>query len=189
MIQSRIREIRREKGLTLQQVGERAGTTAQTIGRLETGMRTLSINWVERIAKALDADPSALLSLPEGGDVSISGSVDSNGDIKEKQQGTLTLRLTAKHPIAIQFQNNLGQYQQGDKIVCDEISTKDISIAHGRDCLVRTTDGKLHFTKVLQDKKVGRVTLIPISSSGSVVANCEVEMIAPAVTLIRNLEN
>ena len=189
MIQSRIREIRRAKGLTLQQVGERAGTTAQTIGRLETGMRTLSIKWVQRIAKALDADPSALLSLPEGGDVSISGSVDGNGDIKEKQQGMLTLRLSATHPIAIQFENNLGQYQQGDKIVCDEITDKDLSLAHGRDCLVRTLDGKLHFTKVLQGKKAGEVTLVPISSSGSVMENCGVEMIAPAVTLIRNLGN
>lgn len=188
MIQSRIREIRRAKGLTLQQVGERAGTTAQTIGRLETGMRTLSINWVQRIAKALDSDPSALLSLPESGDVSISGSVDGNGIINEKQQGTLTLRLSAIHPIAITFESNLGQYQKGDNIVCDEISTDDLSLAHGRDCLVRTEEGKLHFTKVLRDIKPGKVTLAPISSSGSVIENCGVEMIAPAVTLIRNLQ-
>lgn len=189
MMQSRIREIRRAKGLTLQQVGERAGTTAQTIGRLETGMRTLSINWVQRIATALDAEPSALLSLPEGGDVTISGSVDSGGNIKEKRQGTLTLRFFASNPIAIQFDNNLGQYQQGDKIVCNEISIDDLGLAHGRDCLVRTLDSKLHFTKVLQEKKAGKVTLVPISASGSVMENCSVEMVAPAVTLIRNLQN
>lgn len=189
MIQSRIREIRRAKGLTLQQVGERAGTTAQTIGRLETGMRTLSINWVQRIAKALNADPSALLSLPEGGDVAISGSVDKKGNIKEKRQGTLTLRLSANNPIAITFENNLGQYQQGDKIVCDEIELNDIGQAHGRDCLVRTMDGKLHFTKILQGKKTGKVTLVPISASGAVMENCSVEMIAPAVTLIRSLQS
>ena len=53
MIQSRIREIRRAKGMTLQQVADQIGTTAQTIGRLETGMRTLSIDWVRKIADAL----------------------------------------------------------------------------------------------------------------------------------------
>ena len=75
MIRSRIREIRKERGLTLQQVAERADTTAQTIGRLETGMRTLSIDWVERIAKALDADSSELLSLPSEGDLEITGRI------------------------------------------------------------------------------------------------------------------
>ena len=60
MLQSRIREIRKEKGLTLQDVADRAGTTAQTIGRLETGMRTLSIKWVQRIATALGTDPGEL---------------------------------------------------------------------------------------------------------------------------------
>lgn len=189
MIQSRIREIRRAKGFTLQQVGKKAGTTAQTIGRLETGMRTLSINWVQRIAKALDADPSELLSLPEGGDVLISGSVNRKGEINEKQQGTLSLRLIAENPIVIMFENNLGQYQQGDQIVCDEIPTKDVTKAHGRDCLVRTLDGKLHFAKVLKGDKAEQITLVPIAASGDVVPDCEFEMVAPAVTLIRNLKN
>ena len=67
MLHIRLREIRKAKGLTLQQVAERVRptpTTAQTIGRLETGMRTLSIEWVEKIAAALEVDPAELLALP-----------------------------------------------------------------------------------------------------------------------------
>jgi len=47
---NRIRDIRREKGLTLADVAARCTppTTAQTIGRLETGMRQLSLTWMNR---------------------------------------------------------------------------------------------------------------------------------------------
>ena len=60
---NRIRDIRREKGLTLADVAERCrpATTAQTIGRLETGMRQLSLTWMNRIAAALEVDPELLV--------------------------------------------------------------------------------------------------------------------------------
>ena len=54
-----IREIRRAKGLTLADVAARCrpATTAQTIGRLETGTRTVSVGWLNRIAAALGVRP------------------------------------------------------------------------------------------------------------------------------------
>ncbi|PZP07341.1 MAG: XRE family transcriptional regulator, partial [Sphingomonas hengshuiensis] len=50
-----IREVRRAKGLTLDDVARACEppTTAQTIGRLETGTRTVSVDWLNRIATAL----------------------------------------------------------------------------------------------------------------------------------------
>ena len=52
---NRIRDIRKAKGLTLADVAAACTppTTAQTIGRLETGTRTLSLVWLNRIADAL----------------------------------------------------------------------------------------------------------------------------------------
>ena len=51
---NRIRDIRRDLNLTLADVAARCAppTTAQTIGRLETGMRQLSLAWMNRIAAA-----------------------------------------------------------------------------------------------------------------------------------------
>ena len=59
---NRIRDIRREKHLTLADVAARCAppTTAQTIGRLETGTRNLSLVWMNRIAAALDGDVDIL---------------------------------------------------------------------------------------------------------------------------------
>jgi transcriptional regulator with XRE-family HTH domain len=60
---NRIREIRRQKGLTLADVAARCQppTTAQTIGRLETGTRSLSLKWMNRIGAALAIDPELLV--------------------------------------------------------------------------------------------------------------------------------
>ncbi|MEL0253381.1 MAG: helix-turn-helix transcriptional regulator, partial [Novosphingobium sp.] len=55
---NRIRDIRRQKGMTLADVAARCAppTTAQTIGRLETGTRSLSLSWMNRIGSALGVD-------------------------------------------------------------------------------------------------------------------------------------
>ena len=44
---TRIREVRRARGMTLDDVARRCEppTTAQPIGRLDTGTRTVSVGW------------------------------------------------------------------------------------------------------------------------------------------------
>ncbi|MEO0062872.1 MAG: putative teichuronic acid biosynthesis glycosyltransferase TuaC, partial [Pseudomonadota bacterium] len=60
---NRIRDIRRQKGMTLAEVAAACTppTTAQTIGRLETGMRNLSLTWMNRIAAGLGVEPELLV--------------------------------------------------------------------------------------------------------------------------------
>ena len=60
---NRIRDVRKQKGMTLAEVGAACDppTTAQTIGRLETGMRNLSLDWMNRIAGALGVPVWTLL--------------------------------------------------------------------------------------------------------------------------------
>src|SRR5262245_39683758 len=60
---TRIREVRRARGMTLDDVAQACvpPTTPQTIGRLETGMRTVSIGWLNRIAEALNVDAADLV--------------------------------------------------------------------------------------------------------------------------------
>ena len=57
-MKTRIREVRRARKMTLDDVARACepSTTAQTIGRLETGTRTVSVGWLNRIAAALLAD-------------------------------------------------------------------------------------------------------------------------------------
>src|SRR3546814_9338145 len=68
-----IRTVRRARGLTLEEVAQRCEppTTAQTIGRLETGTRTLSLGWMNRIAMALGVEAAELFQLPQDTQLSI----------------------------------------------------------------------------------------------------------------------
>lgn len=51
---NRIREMRKKRGLTLERLAERVGTNNQQISRLETGQRRLTVEWLTRLATALD---------------------------------------------------------------------------------------------------------------------------------------
>ena len=61
-----IREVRRAKGMTLDDVARACcpPTTPQTIGRLEMGTRTVSLPWLNRIAAALGCTTADLVTLP-----------------------------------------------------------------------------------------------------------------------------
>ena len=187
MIHSRIREIRKAKGLTLQEVAERAGTTAQTIGRLETGMRTLSIKWVNRIAQALDTDSSALLALPEGGDIAISGAIKSTGEIIERSSGTVALRLTASDPVAIRVNANVGEFQPGDILIFDRNLSAMDDDQIGKDCLAICKDGTQFFGKIVRsDNQLVTLLIEAKGSHSQLISDISLESAAPLVTMIRD---
>lgn len=60
-MENRIAEVRRARGLTLKRLAELVGTSNQQISHLEKGRRRLTVEWMERIAKALDCHPFDLL--------------------------------------------------------------------------------------------------------------------------------
>lgn len=62
----RIYELRKARGMTLAQLAEKTGSTAQQIGRLEKGERRLTTEWMEKIAHALEVLPEDLMSPNHG---------------------------------------------------------------------------------------------------------------------------
>jgi transcriptional regulator with XRE-family HTH domain len=58
----RLHELRREQGLTLQQVAERATIDVSTLSRLESGKRRLALDHLPRLAAALGVSTDELLS-------------------------------------------------------------------------------------------------------------------------------
>lgn len=62
LVRARLRQARFERGLTVAQVAARAGLTASTVSRLETGARRLTLAHVERLAGALGRPVDALLT-------------------------------------------------------------------------------------------------------------------------------
>jgi len=190
MLHARLREIRKSKGLTLQQVADRVqpeGTTAQTIGRLETGARTLSVDWVQRIAEAMDIDPAELLALPQGGDLLVSGRVKPGGEVVLRDEGVLALRLSARHPLAVRLGHSMGQYREGDTVICERLDSGDFQRAVGADCFAEDDQDRSFFGKVAPSVKEGCFTLLPLDASGPVRPDLKLVGLAVAVSLVRPL--
>ncbi len=60
---NRIREIRKQIGITQVELAKMLGITQGGIQKLEVGSRNLDIEWMRKIAKALDCKPYELLPL------------------------------------------------------------------------------------------------------------------------------
>lgn len=67
-IRQNIESLRRARGLSRAQLGQRLSpqTSRQQIEKLEKGERPLTVDWIERIAVALDVDPAALVAGESG---------------------------------------------------------------------------------------------------------------------------
>jgi len=61
---NRLREWRLARGVTLERLAAAVGTDKTQISRLETGQRRLTLEWMERIARALKCRPADLMGDP-----------------------------------------------------------------------------------------------------------------------------
>jgi transcriptional regulator with XRE-family HTH domain len=61
MLKNKIRDVRKQCGLTIQQLADKAKTSHAQIVRLEKGDRRLTVEWIDRIATALQCDPMELI--------------------------------------------------------------------------------------------------------------------------------
>lgn len=61
VVATNVRVIRNKIGLTQERLAEEAGLHRTYIGSIERGERNLSIDNIEKIARALDVSPDALL--------------------------------------------------------------------------------------------------------------------------------
>lgn len=61
----RLRGLREHAGLSLDEVGKRAGMAASTVSRLESGARRLTLDHLPPLARALGVTVDALLAPPE----------------------------------------------------------------------------------------------------------------------------
>ncbi|MEO5867674.1 MAG: helix-turn-helix transcriptional regulator, partial [Sphingomonas sp.] len=119
-----IREVRRAKGLTLDDVARRCvpPTTAQTIGRLETGTRTVSIGWLNRIAEALGVAAADLVRLPDQAEVPVAARLDGDGVHAPRHASNVAPPRPAPGLVAITVVAGIGDYRAGDEIWCDRLA-------------------------------------------------------------------
>lgn len=183
-----IREIRRAKGLTLADVAARCvpPTTAQTIGRLETGTRTVSVDWLNRIASALGVTAVDLVQLPDQVDVPVAVRLDADG----AQAPTREARSPAPRPaagmVAIAVTGGVGDYRAGDELWCEMVAPDDFGAALNRDVLVPRAAGRFVFGRLI-GRDGARLQVLPPGPGSRQQVIPDTPWLARATTLIRRL--
>ena len=163
---NRIRDVRRAKRMTLADVAARCEppTTPQTVGRLETGMRNLSLDWMNKIAGALGVEPRLLLRsdhddtspkliarFGEGGAEALS--VPTDALLPSALGGEADL-------LALAIDIGAGDYRSGDQVWLRKIGPEDFARALNRDVLAPRPAGRFAFGRMI-DRQDARVALLP----------------------------
>lgn len=182
-----IRAVRRAKGLTLEEVGQRCvpPTTAQTIGRLETGTRTLSLGWMNRIAAALGVDAAELVRLPQDTQLTITALLGAEGaQAPTRVEQALTAR-PGEDMVAVRVTSSIGDYRAGDEIWCRRIES-DWASALNRDLLVPRPAGRFFFARLL-NVDGEKLHLLPLGTGQRQQVVNNPPWAAVAVRLLRTL--
>lgn len=72
-VRRRLRELRTQRGLTLEEVATRADIDVSTLSRLESGKRRLALDHLPRLASALSVSTDDLLRAPDAEDPRVKG--------------------------------------------------------------------------------------------------------------------
>jgi transcriptional regulator with XRE-family HTH domain len=72
-VRRRLRELRMQRGLTLEEVAGRSSIDVSTLSRLESGKRRLALDHLPRLAAALSVSTDDLLKAPEADDPRVKG--------------------------------------------------------------------------------------------------------------------
>lgn len=191
---TRIREVRRARNMTLSDVATRCSppTTPQTIGRLETGTRTVSVGWLNRIAKALGVDASDLVLLPATTDVPVAAILGSSGVHAPRKERVLVPPHPGPGQIAICVETGVGDYRAGDEVWLDRIGPEDFGRAMNRDLLVPRSAGRFLFGRLIgrdvpTAKDGGKLQLLPLGPGARQQILADPPWAAVAVRLIRGL--
>lgn len=189
-----IREIRRAKGLTLEEVARACDppTTAQTIGRLETGTRTVSVAWLNRIAAALGVVAADLVKLPERNDLALAAILDGEGAQAPRHAATVAPPRPEPGLVAVTVQASVGDYRSGDILWCERLSPAEFAKALNRDVLVPRAAGRFLFGRLLgreagAGEQPGKLHLLPPQPGARQQVVTDPAWIARAVRLVREL--
>ncbi|MGB5077277.1 MAG: helix-turn-helix transcriptional regulator [Sphingorhabdus sp.] len=185
-MQSRIRDVRRAMGLTLADVAARCipPTTAQTIGRLETGTRVLSLIWINRIAGALGLESNDLVQLPVQQDLPLLAIMREDGVFSPSREERMVAPNISQTIVGMRIASGNGEYRRGDEIWLDRLEPPQFAAALNLDVLVPRPKGRFIFGRLLGRDK-GMLHILPLEAGARQQVLADPAWIAKVVRLVR----
>lgn len=161
-------------------------TTAQTIGRLETGTRTVSVGWLNRIAQALEVEAQGLVERGDAAELNVAAVLGASGASAPRKAAIVVPPSAGAGQVAVTVAAGVGDYRAGDEIWCETLEPGDYARALNRDVLVPRPAGRFLFGRLI-NRDAERLQILPLEAGGrqQVVANPP--WLAVATKLVRGL--
>ena len=185
---TRIREVRRARGLTLYEVAARCDppTTPQTIGRLETGARTVSVGWLNRIARALGVEAQDLVEGSPGAELRVIAILGPHGAMAPRKPSIVVPPRVDEDKIAVLVATTIGEYRAGDELWCKMLGPDEYRNALNRDVLVPRPSGRFLFGRLI-NRDEEKLQILPLEAGGRQQVVASPTWLAVASRLMRNL--
>lgn len=194
MIRNRVREFRKQRGLTLEQLAEQAGMSVSHLSRIERHEKNWSVDSLPKIAKALGVEPHLLIDASEAWqEVPVVGTVgqatlgrilpaDTNGGNTTRMRVKVPAVLGDVIAISVVGSSLYPRYNTGDVIIASEPSI-DPKDANGRECIVVTSDQRVA-VKFLQ-KSGDVVAILATSHNEPPLQDMHIHRCYPVVYIVR----
>ena len=185
---TRIREVRRARGLTLDEVARRCvpATPAQTIGRLETGTRTVSIGWLNRIAQALGVEAQDLVESGDRAELKVAAIVGPGGATAPRKAAIVVPPQVEQGQVAVLIAASVGEYRAGDELWCEMLEATDYARALNRDVIVPRPAGRFLFGRLI-NRDEEKLQILPLEAGGRQQVIANPPWLAVPSKLVRNL--
>lgn len=187
-MKTRIRHFRKTRGKTLRDLADIVGTTPQTIQRLETANMTVSTDWLERIAAALEVRVVDLLDDAGRRRIPMLGAT-IHGDriVPADDAEEFSLDIPSDDPVAIRVRSKTGPYEAGSLLVGNRYAPGNFANALGRDAIVALTEDSHVLRRVASGSVSEGFLLVSLNSGGETVHVRDIAWIAPIVMAVTYL--
>lgn len=148
----RIRQLRRERGLTLEELAELAGISRSYLNELELGAKTINANRLEQVARALEVPPESLF-VASVEPIAVAGRVGAGAhvplvDAYEKGGGLFHVacppQLAPRGIVAVEVEGDsmAPMYQPGHVLFFSRSSHEGVAEEDiGLPCIIEDADG------------------------------------------------
>jgi transcriptional regulator with XRE-family HTH domain len=193
---NRIRELREERDLTIEDLADAAGLSVSYVSRLESGGRNLSVRNLNLFAAALQVDPREILSVEvehKQTVVPVMGRIGAGAEILPEDEQVPPeglYEIETPFPIpddAIAFEvageSMWPRYDPGDVVICWKQGI-NVEGVLGWEAAVKTADGKRYLKRVLRGG--GKGTFDLESHNAPPIRGVQIVWIAAIQSVIRS---
>ena len=161
-------------------------TTPQTIGRLETGTRTVSVGWLNRIAAALGVEAADLVESASDAQLRVAATLSADGANAPTRSTLVVAPRVKSGQVAVIVTSGVGEYRTGDEIWCDTLQPDEFGRALNRDVLVPRPAGRFIFGRLI-GREDGKLHMLPPGAGGRQTVVTDPPWAAVATRLVRSL--